>query len=588
MFVEVTTPDTHVKDWSEASKAILECGDRAEKLLARSACCSHSLVYHQVLALVEHYFLSVLPVPSPTQVSAAMAAKESNDESDDEEAATAADAEDGEANQEPVEGPYTPRQQTNVSVQRDCLQALNDVMLLYVAAAKTTWTTDDAETEFLRLLTTGCIFAVFDAVLRMQALPAPTHLSAVYAGRAGSGPYANEQFQFAVSLKVNSPRSPLPSRPAFLRLHLSFPTSPHLSHFAQDFGQYSTLAKSLEISTLVSHPPILTTRCRLLAYFKWLETPSWQDGFKTQHLFDWKCGEDKVQRTNFEVEQTEDLLLSHVLVLHGLQALDMPTPGGTKPMLQAKNRQEAAGAWLTDGWTNNGIFAPEMAQLRDVAFLAKMMVADPHSLRESLKVKERGVVRESWLKKAIIYPSSLLPNWDVTSGVKLCLRWGPYADMVALHTARPFKGRDSSLATPTAFGIRPKRGQLNEDDVVHHLGSLPTFDGRLAEEDSERLMTYLVRGQIRSLVCLELGLFEHLLTPVTRRRCHASQSRWCSDSSIVRRWARCSTSGCSACWSGCSSRPGPSLKIPMLPGASRASQCRTRTSMESLPPNGAA
>ena len=71
MFVDVSTPDGHVTDWPTASKCILECADRAEKLLARSACCSHSLVYHQVLALVEHYFLRVLPVPTPAQVWAA-------------------------------------------------------------------------------------------------------------------------------------------------------------------------------------------------------------------------------------------------------------------------------------------------------------------------------------------------------------------------------------------------------------------------------------------------------------------------------------------------------------------------------------
>ena len=57
-----------------------------------------------------------------------------------------------------------------------------------------------------------------------------------------------------------------------------------------------------------------------------------------------------------------------------------------------------------------------MSQLRDISFLTKMMIADPHSVRESLRVQSRGVVRESWLKKAIIYPSSLLPTWEVTSG----------------------------------------------------------------------------------------------------------------------------------------------------------------------------
>ena len=94
------------------------------------------------------------------------------------------------------------------------------------------------------------------------------------------------------------------------------------------------------------------------------------------------------------------------------------------------------------------------------------MMADPYDLREKLKVSERGVTRESWLKKAIIYPSLLLPSWEVTSGVNLCLRWGPHADMVLLHTVRPFKGREDSLATPKEFGIRSRSGHLNEDEVA--------------------------------------------------------------------------------------------------------------------------
>ena len=380
MFVDVTTPDTHVKEWGEASTAILECADRAEKLLARSACAAHSLVYNQVLSLVEHYFLCVLPVPTPAQVGGAMAAKEADGEADgdgdiDGSSAKAKGedvAEGGEADDESVEGPYTPRERVHVSVQRDCLRALNDIMLLYVAASKSMWANEDAESEFLRLLTVGSIFAVFDAVLRLQALPAPTHLSAVYAGRAGLGPNSNNPLQFAISLK--------------------------------DFARSSTLVKALEISTLVSYPPILTTRCQLLEYLSWLEKDTWQEGFQTVQLYEWQCEEQKVDRYNFQVTPSEDLLLSHVLLLHGLGDLDMPTPGGTRPMLQAVERKEAAGAWLADGWTNNGVYAPEMAQLRDMAFIVKMMVCDPYSLRESLAIKERGITRPSWLKQATVEP----------------------------------------------------------------------------------------------------------------------------------------------------------------------------------------
>ena len=68
----------------------------------------------QVLALVEHYFLCVLPVPSPARVTAAMSDKEDDAERDDGDeappAARAAAPEEGEAAEEPVEGPYTPRE----------------------------------------------------------------------------------------------------------------------------------------------------------------------------------------------------------------------------------------------------------------------------------------------------------------------------------------------------------------------------------------------------------------------------------------------------------------------------------------------
>ena len=42
MFVDLSMPDTHVKDWRAASEAIRECAKRTEKLLSRSASCAHT------------------------------------------------------------------------------------------------------------------------------------------------------------------------------------------------------------------------------------------------------------------------------------------------------------------------------------------------------------------------------------------------------------------------------------------------------------------------------------------------------------------------------------------------------------------
>lgn len=227
-------------------------------------------------------------------------------------------------------------------------------------------------------------------------------------------------------------------------------------------------------------------------------------------------------------------------------------------------------------------YAPEMAQMRDVAFLTKMMVTDPHSLRESLRKEEHGVVRRSWLKNKIINPSSLLPTWEVTSGVNLCLRWGPYADMVALHEVMPFRVRKESLATPKGFGLRSAGSQVNEDEVVHHMGNLPTFEGRLAEEDSERLMTYLTVPYalstpppapapstlhcISRLVCRLVWQSYDLLPNMCMHACNiagTSRSRWCSPCSTARIWARSSISASSASSSGCSPRNLPHVHAPM-------------------------
>jgi hypothetical protein len=136
----------------------------------------------------------------------------------------------------------------------------------------------------------------------------------------------------------------------------------------------------------------------------------------------------------------------------------------------------------------------------------KMMIADPFALRDSVSAtKDGGGVGESWLKRPIIYPSSLQPSWAVTSREFLCLRWGPSAEMVRLDKPRALGLGRRSLADAQQFGVRAKGDQINEDDVVHHLGALPNFDGKLADEDSERLMTYLTVPFMS--IPLVLGLF---------------------------------------------------------------------------------
>ena len=111
---------------------------------------------------------------------------------------------------------------------------------------------DDAEAEVQRVVTTGCIFAVFDAVLRLQALPAPMHLSEVMTGRAGESPMANKVLMFAVS--------------------------------TLDYGGEKSFAQAVQGSVLVSHPPLLTTRCRLLFGRAGAGRPAWKAAARDQSV----------------------------------------------------------------------------------------------------------------------------------------------------------------------------------------------------------------------------------------------------------------------------------------------------------------
>ena len=588
MFVDFSTSTPHVQRWQEASAVIINCASSCAKLLARTASCSPSLVYHQVLALVEHTFLTVLPVPNRKQVSRQMrsrykewkekqAAKgaepstnasaaaavdggegdeedEFEGEEDEFEAALNAELDDegeegveggggggggggsgggggasvggGEAEggatadaaaanpqggkaegADEQEGPYTPKE-AHVRVQRDCLQALNDVLLLYAAAAKTMWRQDDAEAEVLRAVTSGCIFAVFDAVLRISALPAPLHLSEVMTGRSGLPP----------SIAKLSGADPLA----------------HTCHYStglKDFRKETLFQTAVRGSVLASYPGMLTTRCRLLEYLDWLNSDHLlaltregeeeeegfkageERGFRNVKLYDWQCKYMGVHRSNFELSKEETDVVGHVLQLEGLAATEKPTAGGVKPLLHAATAHDAVCAWAVDDWTDSGVFAPEMAQLRDVSFLMKMMIAEPLHLRESVSAPDAGgSASESWLTRPVVYPSSLQPSWAVTSSQKtdqaealLCVRWGPSSEMVRLDKPRALGAGRRTLADAQQFGVRPKFERLNEDDVVHHLGALPNFDGKLADEDSERLMTYLTVPFMN--IPLVLGLF---------------------------------------------------------------------------------
>lgn len=195
-------------------------------------------------------------------------------------------------------------------------------MNLYVSSAKTCWATDDAETEVLRTVTVGCIFAIFDAVLRLQGLPLPLPLSQVVAGKVSGGQaYATRLRDFA--------------------------------------SCQTTFASAVQGSVLMSHPPLLTTRCRLLEYLNWLEEDSWGET-KSSKLFAWQNRAPDEFRFNMVMGRHEQEVMGQLMKLEGLEEKEAPTPGGALPLEVKETALDACAAWFIDDWTSNGIYAPEV------------------------------------------------------------------------------------------------------------------------------------------------------------------------------------------------------------------------------------
>ena len=114
----------------------------------------------------------------------------------------------------------------------------------------------------LRVIVTGCIFAVFDAVIRLQALPAPTHLSAILTGQAppmqdghchGHGGDGENKHQYY---------------PALI-----------------DMTGKGHILNAISAPLVSSHPPLLTARARLIEYLRMLDQPS--EGYEKLPLYEW-------------------------------------------------------------------------------------------------------------------------------------------------------------------------------------------------------------------------------------------------------------------------------------------------------------
>ena len=254
------------------AERVQDCAMRCEQLAMRASRVNPGLSTFQVLALVEHCFLVVVPTPRP-RATGSKSESDSDSEATGAELSDSGESDSGESTDSGERSdsgestsdagvqedryeacPFT-LGVVDVDTQRACLRALNDILLCYVAAAKTFWRSDDQETVALRLLTSGCIFAAYDAVLRLQASPTPLHLSAIMKGRAGINPMINEQVQFSASLL--------------------------------DFSCAASLPQVLRQSMLATDPSALIARSRLIEYLDWLELSSLDNVHTNTRLFAW-------------------------------------------------------------------------------------------------------------------------------------------------------------------------------------------------------------------------------------------------------------------------------------------------------------
>lgn len=138
--------------------ALVRCEVQCDRLRAKTSVSAVTVALHQICNLVEFLFTSVLPVPEPWSEELVAAARP---------------------------GPWIPVA-VSLDDQTAVLRAIYRIAVHYVAAAKSV--DYDRGTSGKRLVTCGCIVAALDAVLRLQASPMPSPVSAQLHVAAASAP----------------------------------------------------------------------------------------------------------------------------------------------------------------------------------------------------------------------------------------------------------------------------------------------------------------------------------------------------------------------------------------------------------------
>lgn len=137
------------RTFEEVCSSILRAEIQTDRLRQKSSVSSPSVALHQICSLVEHLFTCVLPVPEPwTEELAASGAT----------------------------SPWIPTE-ISLTLQRAVLRALNRVCVQYVAASKSL--KYDRMQSGKRIVTMAAMAAAFDAIIRLQASPYPSPVSAL-------------------------------------------------------------------------------------------------------------------------------------------------------------------------------------------------------------------------------------------------------------------------------------------------------------------------------------------------------------------------------------------------------------------------
>ena len=135
--------------FEEVAATLLRAEAQCDRLRAKTAVSAASIATHQIACLVENLFMRVLPVPQPWTKELA------------ESGAT---------------GPWIPKE-LSLDTQRACLRALYRLAVQYVAAVKSV--KYDRMQSGKHVVVMACFQVCLDALLRLQASPCPSPLSAM-------------------------------------------------------------------------------------------------------------------------------------------------------------------------------------------------------------------------------------------------------------------------------------------------------------------------------------------------------------------------------------------------------------------------